>query len=102
MNIQNDIIHNRKLTVIFNYAYEVIGQGLVSDAIYEYGLTVLKELKKLHPIEWNNCHFYKEYFVDSDDWEYTGSGIPLTEETKNLYEFFVKNGNTLWVSNRIK
>ena len=97
MDIASKIIHEKKLALIFNYAYEVIGQGIVSDAIYEYGLSLLKEYKKDYPIEWNSCSFFKEYFVDNDDWEYTGSGVPVTDKVKNLYEFFVSNGNTLWV-----
>lgn len=100
MDVKSKIIHERKLALIFNYAYEVIGQGIVSDAIYEYGLSTLKEYKKNYLTEWNNCCFFKEYFVDADDWEYTGSSVPLTEETRSLYEFFISNGNTLWVRNR--
>lgn len=96
MNIQSKIVHERKLALIFNYAYEVIGQGIVSDAIYEYGISRLREFKNKYPDEWNKCEFHKDYFVDNDDWEYTGSGVPTTSEVKELYEQFVANGNTLW------
>lgn len=92
MNVNSSILHNRKLTVIFNYAYEVIGQGLVSDPIYEYGINQLKELKNTYPIEWAEHDFYRDYFVWNDDWEYTGSGVPRTMESRLLYEDFVEHG----------
>lgn len=94
--MQNKIIHERKLALVFNYAYEVNGQGLVSDAVYEYGLSLMKEYKRLHPEEWDSCDFYKEYFVENDDWEYTGSGVPRTESVKSLHDEYVSNGKTFW------
>lgn len=81
---EDRIIHERTLALVFNYAYET-GDGLVSDAIYEYGILQLRMLKASYPEEWNSCEFFKDYFVERDDWEYTGSGVPRTEEVHQLY-----------------
>ena len=83
------ITHERTLCLVFNFAYEVVGQGLVSDAIYEYGIAKLKELKATKPDEWAACTFFADYFVDNDDWEYTGSGVPRTSEVEALYQAFI-------------
>lgn len=94
MNASAAILHERKLAVIFNYAYEVTGEGLVSDAVYEHGLANLRELRDAFPTEWQECPFYKEYFL-LEDWEYTGSGVPRTEESRALYESFKQHGRAL-------
>jgi hypothetical protein len=83
------ITHERTLCLVFNFAYEVVGQGLVSDAIYEYGIAKLKELKATKPDEWAACTFFADYFVGNDDWEYTGSGVPRTSEVEALYQAFI-------------
>lgn len=83
------ITHERTLCLVFNFAYEVVGQGLVSDAIYEYGIAKMKELKATKPDEWAACTFFADYFVDNDDWEYTGSGVPRTSEVEALYQAFI-------------
>ena len=83
------IIHERRLCLIFNFAYEVVGQGLVSDATYEYGIQNMRDLRAENPEEWATCDFFNDYFVVNDDWEYTGSGVPRTNEVKALYLAFL-------------
>lgn len=83
--ITDSITHERELLVAFNWAYEVLGQGIVSDAIYEYGLRNLKELRDAHPQHWQEHGLMHEYFVGNDEWTYTGSGIPRTKEVLQIY-----------------
>lgn len=84
------IAHERTLLVIFNYAYEVIGQGLVSDGIYEYGVSRLKELMGNHPEEWASSECFKDYFTKDNDWVFTGSHSPKGEEVETLYADMLK------------
>lgn len=88
--VLKSIEHERRLAVAFNYAYEVIGEGLVSDAIYEYGLSNLKYLKRNFPTEWEHCDVFSDYFIQDDSWEYTGSGVPQNDEAKAEYDRVLK------------
>jgi hypothetical protein len=81
--------HERSLCLIYNFAYEVVGQGLVSDAVYEYGITKMKQMKANDPDAWAACEFFADYFVGNDEWEYTGSGVPRTPEVEALYQAFI-------------
>lgn len=90
MNVVDKIIFERELVLVFNYAYEVLGEGLVKDSVYEYGIQNLRELRENFPVEWESCGFYHEYFVKNDDWEYTGSGVPRGGDVKSLYDNYIK------------
>lgn len=85
-----DIARERKFIVACNYAYEVVGSSPVSDSIYEYVISRLELFKEFCPDEWKACDVFYDYFVKNDDWTYTGSGVPQTEEAKKLSDYLFK------------
>lgn len=88
--IPKDIARERKFIVACNYAYDVLGESPVPDHVYEFAVGKLEEYKKYCPDEWNACKVYEDYFVNKDDWTYTGSGVPHTDESRALAEYLFK------------
>lgn len=91
--IPRDISRERRFIVACNYAYDINGESPVPDHVYEFAVGKLEEYKKYCLDEWNGCAVYEDYFVKNDDWEYTGSGVPSTEESKKLANYLFKKWN---------
>jgi len=89
--IPKDIARERKFIVACNYAYDILGESPVPDHVYEFAVGKLEEYKRYCPEEWEACDVFHEYFVQRNDWEYTGSGVPKTEQAKALCNYlFIK------------
>lgn len=88
--IPRDIKRERNFVVACNYVYEVMDNCPVPDHIYEHAVSNLELYEKYCTKEWGDCETYSDYFMQRDDWKYTGSGVPTTDKEKKLGEYLIK------------
>ena len=81
MTAQELIEWEQKLLLIFAQSYNTEDNPMVSDALYDYSVHVLQDLKAKYPEEWELSRMYPEVFQAPDQaWTFTSQHFPVNEE----------------------
>lgn len=82
---EQSIKSSQKFILAAAYAYNNDIEW-ISDKVYDMSVKMLKRLKDSYPEEWEHHSIYPEVFVKDEDWTYTSSHFPLTDDVKAIYE----------------
>ena len=81
MTAQDIIEWEQKLLLMLAQSYNTEENPMASDAIYDYSVSVLQDLKARYPEEWQQSSMYPQVFQDPEQaWTFTSQHFPVNEE----------------------